>query len=90
MTCKDAIDILAEFLDQTLAPSDIEQLEVHLRDCAPCLAYLNTYRKTRRLVGEAGRVEMPDELKSRLRKFLLDELGTGQASSRRPATPQND
>jgi len=90
MTCKDAIDILADFLDQTLNPSAIEQLEAHLRDCAPCRAYLHTYRKTRRLVGEAGRVEMPAELKSRLREFLLDELGKGQAPPRRPATQHDD
>jgi anti-sigma factor (TIGR02949 family) len=75
MTCKDAIDILADFLDHTLTSSAVEQLETHLRDCPPCHAYLNTYRKTRGLVGEAGRVEMPAELKSRLRDFLLKQLG---------------
>ena len=70
MTCKDAIDILADFLDQTLTSGAVEQLEAHLRDCAPCRSYLNTYRKTRGLVGAAGRVEMPAEMKSRLREFL--------------------
>ena len=76
MTCKDAIDIIADFLDQTLASAAADQLETHLRDCAPCRAYLNTYRKTRGPVGEAGRVEMPAELKSRLRRFLLEQLGS--------------
>jgi len=79
MTCKDAIDILADFLEQTLTPGAVEQLEEHLRDCAPCRAYLNTYRKTHGLVGEAGRMEMPAELKSRLHEFLLDQLGKQQA-----------
>ena len=74
MTCKDAIAIIGDFLDQTLAPDGLEQLEQHLRNCQPCRAYLNTYRKTRRLVGEAGRVEMPNELKSRLRRFLIEQL----------------
>ena len=75
MTCKDAIDIIADFLDRTLASDAVEELEAHLRDCEPCRAYLNTYRKTRGLVGEAGRVDMPEELKSRLRRFLLQQLG---------------
>jgi hypothetical protein len=79
MTCKDTIDILADFLDQTLTSSAVEELDAHLRDCAPCRAYLNTYRKTRGLVGEAGRVEMPAELKARLRDFLLEQLGKGRA-----------
>jgi len=79
MTCKDVIDLLAEFLDQTLTSSAAERLEGHLRDCAPCRAYLNTYRKTRGLVREVGRSEMPIELKSRLHDFLLEQLGKEQA-----------
>ena len=79
MTCKDAIDIIADFLDQTLASDAVQELEVHLRDCEPCRAYLNTYRRTRGLVGEAGRVEMPEELKARLRRFLQGQLGSQRA-----------
>ena len=76
MTCRDAIDVLAEFLDQTLSHEAGEALEVHFRDCPPCRAYLSTYRATRGLVGEAGRVEMPPEVRARLRRFLIDQLGT--------------
>lgn len=75
MTCRDAIDILAEFLDQTLSTEAAEALEAHLRDCGPCRAYLSTYRATRGLVGGAGRVEMPAEMRARLRRFLIDQLG---------------
>jgi len=75
MTCRDAIDVLAEFLDQTLSREAAEDLEAHLRDCAPCRAYLSTYRATRGLVGKAGRVEMPAELRTRLRRFLIGQLG---------------
>jgi anti-sigma factor (TIGR02949 family) len=75
MTCREAIDIMAEFLDRTLSPDSIAELEAHLRDCAPCRAYLATYRKTRGLVGQAGNVEMPSEMRERLRRFLLDQLG---------------
>ena len=76
MTCTDAIDIIADFLDQTLASDAVEGFEAHLRDCEPCRAYLNTYRKTRGLVSEAGRGEMPAEMRSRLRRFLLEQLGS--------------
>jgi len=76
MTCRDAIDVIADFLDQTLTASAIALLEAHLRDCEPCRAYLNTYRKTRRLVGEAGRVPMPEELRVRLRRFLLEQTSS--------------
>jgi hypothetical protein len=76
MTCRDAIDVIGEFLDQILSPEAIQQLEAHLSDCGPCRAYLNTYRATRGLVGQAGRVEMPPDLRDRLRQFLLDQLGS--------------
>jgi len=74
MTCKDAIDVLADFLDEALASDVAGALAEHLRGCEPCQAYLNTYRRTRRLVGRAGRAEMPKELQARLRAFLLDRL----------------
>jgi hypothetical protein len=74
MTCRDVIALLGELLEQTLPEAVGAELQAHLGDCPPCVAYLNTYRETRRLVGRAGRVEMPVELKERLRQFLRDQL----------------
>jgi anti-sigma factor RsiW len=74
VTCKDAIAILADYLESALSPELVEKLEEHLRDCAPCRAYLATYRKTKSLAADAGRVEMPEEMKTRLREFLLAQL----------------
>jgi anti-sigma factor RsiW len=74
VTCKDAIAILADYLESTLSPELVEKLEAHLRDCAPCRAYLATYRKTKSLAADAGRVEMPEEMKTRLRDLLLAQL----------------
>lgn len=74
MICKDAIAILADYLESTLSPELVEELEEHLRDCAPCRAYLATYRKTKSMAADAGRVEMPEEMKTRLREFLLAQL----------------
>ena len=41
MTCRDAIDILADYLDATLGAQLARELELHLSGCAPCHAYLN-------------------------------------------------
>lgn len=75
MTCRNAIEVIAEFLEQTLSAEVGRELEAHLADCEACRAYLNTYRSTRALVGQAGRVEMPADLRARLRRFLLTQLG---------------
>jgi anti-sigma factor RsiW len=74
MTCRELIDVLADYLDQSLAGDLAAELERHLADCAPCRAYLATYAKARTTGAEAQRVEMPEEMKARLRRFLLDRL----------------
>ncbi len=48
--------------------------------CAPCRAYLSTYRKPRELTGKAGRVPMPEEMKQRLHRLLLDRLSRSEES----------
>ena len=79
MLCKEVIlDFLADYLDGALSLDVIADLEGHLRDCPPCVAYLNTYRKTRELTGRGTHVDMPAEMKSRLRQFLLDRLEKGR------------
>lgn len=74
MTCRELIEVLAEYLEQSL-PSDVAaSLERHLDDCAPCRAYLATYERSRALGADAQRLDMPDEMKDRLRRFLLERL----------------
>ncbi len=75
MMCDDLImDLLADYLDRTLGPDLVQQLEAHLKLCLPCMAYLETYRKTRDLAAAAARPAMPEEMKVRLREFLVAKL----------------
>ena len=77
-TCKELIlDLLVDYLEQTLNPDVVSDLERHLQVCPPCVAYLNTYVKTRELIGQNQPVAMPEEMKTRLREFLLMQLNTG-------------
>ena len=75
MTCQDVIEVLIDYLDQVLTPEVAADLERHLAGCEPCRAYLGTYRRTRALGAQAARLEMPDEMKARLRQFLLERVG---------------
>jgi anti-sigma factor RsiW len=75
MNCREAIDLMGEFLEAALTPELAAELEAHLRDCPPCQAYLATYRKTREVTGRAERVPMPEEMQRRLREFLISRLG---------------
>ena len=77
MTCQDAIAVLLEYLEATLDDATVAQLEAHLSDCAPCRAYLATYRRTRNVVPTSERVEMPLEMRERLAGFLARRLRGG-------------
>ena len=74
LTCREAIGLLADYLESALSEEEIRELEEHLAGCGPCQAYLNTYRRTKELTGRSERVAMPEEMKDRLRKFLLRAL----------------
>ena len=75
MTCREAIDTLDDYLESTLTAAVLEKLETHLRECAPCRAYLATYERTAQLAAKVNRVEMPPEVKRRLRDFLSGPSG---------------
>jgi anti-sigma factor RsiW len=74
LTCREVIGLLADYLEQTLSARALEDFERHLDHCPPCIAYLRTYQKTRELTGEAMRVAMPEDMQSRLRQFLIEQL----------------
>ena len=80
VTCRHFIlDFLADYLDAKLSPEVAADLERHLAICPPCVAYMNTYKRTRELVGQTAPAEMPQEMKTILRKFLLEQLAKEQS-----------
>jgi anti-sigma factor RsiW len=79
LTCKGLIELVLDYLDETLSPEAVAEFERHLQDCAPCMAYLRTYQRTRQLTGAVTWVEMPDEVKARLRALLVSRLGSGKS-----------
>jgi anti-sigma factor RsiW len=77
LTCREIIlEHLDDYLDGTLSPEVVEEFERHLSVCPPCVAYLNTYRRTRELTRRTGSVVMSEGLKSSLREFLLERLAS--------------
>jgi anti-sigma factor RsiW len=74
LMCRDAITLMSEYLDTLLDEAGLRAVEAHLAGCAPCVAFLNTLRRTVEVTAAAGRVEMPAEMRDRLRQFLLGRL----------------
>ena len=74
LTCKEAIALLGDYLEAALGPAAGTDLEHHLQECEACMAYLNTYRKARELTATVARVEMPAEMRTRLRDYVIGKL----------------
>ena len=85
MNCQEAIELLAEYLEMHLTEETRAQLDEHLAGCAPCHAYLRTYRRTREITAAAERdalpPRMPREMKAHLRAFLLSQLSKSEPES---------
>jgi len=94
MDCKELFALLSQYIDGELPADACAELEKHLGDCSPCVAFLNTLRKTAELCRRYQPSELPRPLEARLRRELraayqaaLRKRRGGQASrkDRRPS-----
>ncbi len=68
--CRQIAELLGEYLEGTLPRQTLELLEWHIEGCAPCVAFVNTYRGTINAARELREVDIPPELKKRLLAVL--------------------
>ncbi len=71
--CRQIAELLGDYLDGTLPRQTAELLEWHIDGCAPCVAFVNTYRGTVNGARRLRDVEIPTELKKRLLGFLRSQ-----------------
>ncbi|MBI4590091.1 MAG: zf-HC2 domain-containing protein [Candidatus Rokubacteria bacterium] len=70
--CREIVDLLAEYLDGSLEPATARRLRSHLEGCAPCVAFVNTYKGTVKAARRLKETDIPPELKDRLLSFLRE------------------
>ena len=70
-TCRDVVELLLDYLEESLDPGTRAALEDHFQDCAPCVAYLRTYDRSRQLAGDVTRSEAPTEVPENLKARLF-------------------
>jgi predicted anti-sigma-YlaC factor YlaD len=78
MECRQIAELLGDYLDGSLARETRELIDFHIDGCAPCVAFLNTYRGTVDAARKLPDVAIPPELKKR----LLTVLKTAKPPSR--------
>lgn len=70
MECRRIAELLGDYLEGTLPKPTVELLEWHIEGCAPCVAFVNTYRGTVNATKTLRDVPIPSELKNRLLAVL--------------------
>jgi len=68
LVCKQAVELVTDYLEGALSRRDRRRFEAHLRGCPNCAAYLEQIKMTIRL---AGTVE-PEDLTPEARADLTD------------------
>ena len=67
MPCRELVELVADYLEDRLSPSDRARFEAHLDECEYCEAYLEQMRQTIRALGR-----LPEEsLSAEARDALL-------------------
>jgi anti-sigma factor RsiW len=60
--CRELVARLSEYLDGELDPEACAGVEMHMGDCAPCRAFLESLRRTIALTRDLPDRELPEEL----------------------------
>ena len=68
--CPECMDLLADYVDGQLPPEQAELLEWHIEGCAPCVAFVNTYKGTVDAAKRLRQTTLPPELREKLIAFL--------------------
>jgi anti-sigma factor RsiW len=76
LVCRQAVELMADYLDGRLAGIDRQRLEAHLAACPHCSEYLAQLRVTIDALGHAEPDDLPDvaidELVHLYRAWLAD------------------
>ena len=61
LVCRQAVELMASYIDGRLAASELQRLEVHLAACPHCSEYLAQLRVTIDALGHAEPHDLSDD-----------------------------
>jgi predicted anti-sigma-YlaC factor YlaD len=61
LTCKQLVELVTDYLEGALAPSDRSRFDEHLAGCPYCRIYLDQMRQTIRVLGHLPEEAIPPE-----------------------------
>lgn len=72
LSCQEVVELVTEYLDESLAPADASLFEQHLNFCEGCVWYVDQLRSTVETLGEIREEQIPPEAKERLMVAFRD------------------
>ena len=66
LECRDVVEVVTDYLEGGLSPSDMRLIDRHLATCEGCRRYLQQMRITIDTVGRLGEDDVPAEMRERL------------------------
>ena len=62
LVCRDAVELVSDYLDGTLSRRQRRRLEKHLAECDACTAYLDQMRATIAASGKVTPEDLPGDV----------------------------
>jgi anti-sigma factor RsiW len=82
LTCQELVELITDYLEDTLSASERLRFEAHLRDCDGCTAYLAQMRMTIQMVGRLGEDSISRDAQEALLRAFRRWKGGGPAVGR--------
>lgn len=77
MNCHEAIDLIGDAIEGTLAPAALAGLDEHFAECPPCRNYMDQLRLTRQALGHlsprGGSADRRGDLIARFRREFRND-----------------
>jgi len=76
VSCQECVNLLFDYLDSSLDPDMMKQLDEHFAACPPCINFLKTYQACQSMERKMSdqEVNIPMEMEERLKNFLHEQL----------------
>jgi anti-sigma factor RsiW len=69
-TCQDGVERLTDYLEGALGAPEREAIDTHVAGCLRCVAFLESYVETPRIMRAATAATLPADVGAALRGFL--------------------
>lgn len=71
-TCREVVDLAAEYVEGAMTPEEATLFEMHLNFCDGCFTFIDQIRETASIAGRITEEQVPEETKVALLEAFRD------------------